>query len=482
MRKEIVMKPSVQNVALAARLRYAGFAVVLSFVTVSFCEAAETGDADLQDQLNQRVSIDLRAPIEDVVRMVAEQAGASVVISPEVKGDVTVKLTRVTLAEALQSILDVHGFTYVAGNSIIRVVTRDQMPQVKAATEKEVTRVFEITYADAGEVTKSLDKLRSDTGSISFAQGTSHIVVTDRESRVQGMADFVTQVDKMTPQILVEARIYDITTKDRLDLGVQWDFGTATTYDPATLKAAGGDTQPFGGGNFNGNAPKSQLTKAGLRFGWLNDNVDLDFQFKAQAERIDAKLLANPRVLVLDNEKASIRIVSEIPYQQLQESQLGGRIGATAFREVGVELEVTPHLAARDGLIRMHLKPKFSVVTGEVQVAGIGVTYPQPVVDKREADTKLLVRSGQTVVLGGLRKTLTSKQVNKIPLLGDIPLAGALFRYSGDEVTYSELLVFITPKIVEQPVMDKKEIETYHKTDTENCQPGSRPVEVGTDD
>ncbi len=210
--------------------------------------------------------------------------------------------------------------------------------------------------------------------------------------------------------------------------------------------------------------------------------MDLDFQLKAQAERIDAKLLANPRVLVLDNEKAVIKIVSEIPYQQLQESQLGGRIGATAFREVGVELEVTPHLAKRDGMIRMHLKPKFSVVTGEVQVAGIGVTYPQPVVDKREADTKLLVRSGQTVVLGGLRKTLTSKQVNKVPLLGDLPLAGGLFRYSGNETTYSELLVFITPKIVDEPVMAEKETEVYRKTDVENVQPGSGPEAAGHDD
>ncbi len=248
------MKPSGKRARIAGWLRQAGLAVVLSSVAVSVCVAVEAGQVDLRDQLNQRVSIDLRAPIEDVVRMVAEQAGVSVVISPDVKGDVTVKLINVTLAEALQSILDVHGYTYVAGNNILRVITRDQMPLVKAATEKEVSRVFEITYADAGEVMKSLDKLRSDTGSISFAQGSSHIVVTDRESRVQGMADFVTQVDRMTPQILVEARIYDLTTKDRLDLGVQWDLGTPTQFDEATNKAIGGDTQPFGGGSFNGNA------------------------------------------------------------------------------------------------------------------------------------------------------------------------------------------------------------------------------------
>ena len=144
---------------------------------------------------------------------------------------------------------------------------------------------------------------------------------------------------------------------------------------------------------------------------------------------------------------------------------MGGAIGTTAFREVGVELEVTPHLASRDDMIRMRLKPVFSVVTGEVQVAGVGVSYPQPVVDRREADTTLLVKDSQTVVLGGLRKKDVTHQINKVPLLGDIPLAGLLFQFKGESTVTSELVVFITPRIVSRPVMSRPEKKAYEETE-----------------
>ncbi len=126
---------------------------------------------------------------------------------------------------------------------------------------------------------------------------------------------------------------------------------------------------------------------------------------------------------------------------------------------------MTAHLAVRDQMIRLQMKPSFSVVTGEVQVAGIGVTYPQPVVDRREADTTLIVKNGQTVVLGGLRKKEVNQQIDKVPLLGDLPLAGALFRFKSEETINSELLVFITPWIVEQPALAEGETRAYQETD-----------------
>ena len=222
---------------------------------------------------------------------------------------------------------------------------------------------------------------------------------------------------------------------------------------------------------FNGTIAKTENTAGTVRLGWLTPDVDIDAILRAEQENVNAKLLANPRVLVLNDETATIKIVSEIPYQELQESSLGGRIGSTAFREVGVELEVTAHLAARDQMIRLHLRPEFSVVTGEVQVAGIGVTYPQPVVDRREADTTLIVKNGQTVVLGGLKKKEVSQQINKIPLLGDLPLAGGLFRFKGEETVNSELIVFIRPWIVEQPVLTDGETQAYDETEFGTPQP-----------
>jgi type II secretory pathway component GspD/PulD (secretin) len=144
-------------------------------------------------------------------------------------------------------------------------------------------------------------------------------------------------------------------------------------------------------------------------------------------------------------------------------------------------LQVTPHLARRDEMIRLHLRPVFSVVTGEVDVGGSAAAYSQPIVDRREADTKLLVRNGQTVVLGGLRKRQVTKQINKVPLLGDLPILGGLFRFRGEDTVNSELLVFITPWTVEQPAMSEREAESYRETELDSLKPPHTRAETSED-
>jgi len=440
---------------------------------------AQVQQIPLRERLQKKISVDFRkTPIEDVIRIITEQADVGVVASPNVKGETTVKLTNVPLEEALRSILEVHGFDYVVGNNVVKILARNEMPQV---AEKQSTQVFEITYADVNDVVRSLEKFKSETGSVSHIRGTSHILVTDKESKVKDVGDFINQVDRITPQILVEARIYDITSKDNFDLGVQWSAGTRTNFNGAGEPNSLTETNPFTIGQFNGTTSKASSTNAGLRFGWLTSNVDIDVLLKAQNEKINAKLLANPRVLVLNDQTATMKIVSEVPYQQLTESALGGSIGTTAFREVGVELHVTAHLAARDQMVRMHLKPVFSVVTGQVQVVGQSASYPQPVVDRRETDTTLIVKNGQTIVLGGLRKKEVTKQVNKVPLLGDLPLAGALFRFKGEQTINSELIVFVTPWIVEQPGLSDNESQAYEETQFEPPRPVHTGAEVQRD-
>jgi type II secretory pathway component GspD/PulD (secretin) len=185
---------------------------------------------------------------------------------------------------------------------------------------------------------------------------------------------------------------------------------------------------------------------------------------RAQQNLVNAKLLANPRILVLDNESAMIKIVSEIPYQELTETSGGGSIGSTEFKDAGVSLRVRPHLT-RDDMIRLQLEPSFSVRVDTVTFRTGSLEYPQPVIDRRDALTTLLIQNGETVVLGGLRKKDVTKAINKVPLLGDIPLLGYLFRFEGEDTVNSELVVFITPWIVEKPVLSEREAEQYKITD-----------------
>jgi len=447
--------------------------------------AAEGGDANaaqkevlttLEQRMQKTISIEAsNLPIDKVIRQLAEQADVNLIISPKVTGQVNVgPLTNVPLAEALKNILSTHGYDYVIDKNMVRVVPASEIAQV---TEKLVSRIYRITYADVAEVEKSLQKFISKQGSLSSSPGTSNVIVTDAESKIKAIDTFIEEIDRITPQILVEARIYDITSKDRLDLGVKWEAGTNTTYDDYGQPTAG-NRDPFIASGFTGTTSKTPATAAAIRFGWLNQNIDVDMLLRAEQENIDAKLLANPRVLVLDNEKALIKIISEIPYQELTESALGGSIGTTAFREVGVELDVTPHLT-REDMIRLQLKPKFSVKTDDVVIVGAGgVSSAQPVIDRREANTTLLVRNGQTVVLGGLRKKEVTKQINKIPWLGDLPLVGLLFRFTGEDTVTSELVVFITPRIVEQPTMTETEQTQFGTTEFSGPQPVTTGAEM----
>jgi type IV pilus assembly protein PilQ len=450
---------------------------VTAFAATVLAESGEPNVAKvevlttLEQRMQKKISVDFRdTPIDDVIRIMAEQADVDVVKSPKVTGTVTAKLSNVPLEEALRNILAAHNYDYVMTKNMIRVAPTGDITQ---EAEKLVNKIYRIYYADIKEVERSLAKFISQRGSISINQGTSNIIVTDTESKIKAIETFIEEIDRITPQILVEARIYDITSKNELDLGVEWNVGRNTTYytgttavvPPGTMgNIKTGVTDPFTTGLFRGDTAKTTGTTGLLKFGWLKGSIDIDMIIKAQQNLIDAKLLANPRILVLDNETAMIKIISERPYQELTQTSGGGNIGSTNFKEIGITLGVTPHLT-RDEKVRLKVAPEFSIRTGDVTFTQAGLTYPQPIVDTRKAITTLLVDNGQTVVLGGLRKKEVAKQINKVPLLGDIPILCYLFRFEGEDTITSEMVVFITPFIVEEPRLSDVERKLYEVTE-----------------
>jgi type IV pilus assembly protein PilQ len=401
----------------------------------------------LEQRMLKKISIDFRnTPIDDVIRIMADQADVDIVKSPQVTGNVTATLTNVPLEEALDNVLAAHGFGYVTGTNMIRIAP---VGEIDIKAEKLDSKVYHITYANVTEVEKALAKFISGRGSLSSNPGTSHIIVTDTETNIKAINTFIEEIDKITPQVLIETRVYDITSRDRLDLGVEWDAGRRTKTDPFIFSG------------FEGGTNKTQESTLGFfRFGILNDHVDIDMQLRAEEENIDAKLLANPRILVLDNETAFFDIVTENPY--IERTISGDIITETVkFKNVGVKLEVTPHVT-REGMLRLHIQPEFSVVVSRV-VAG---SSDVPVVDTRKMNTIALVEHNQTVVLGGLRKKESSIQINKIPLLGDLPVLGGLFKFEGDDTVTNELVVFLTPYIIKRhPTMSESERNAYQVTE-----------------
>ncbi len=439
--------------------------------TVVAAEANEETDkkevlTPLEQQMQKTISITFRdTPIDDVIRAIAEKANVDIIKSPQVTGTVTVTLTDVPLAEALNNILAAHGYGYIADKNVIRIAPLSELAQKE---EVLVSRIYRITYANVDDVEKTLEKFLSKQGSLSSSKSTSNIIVTDTESRIKAIDTFVSEIDRITPQILVEARIYDITATDKLDLGIEWMVNRQSYWDQATgLPTTNSD--PYIRSMYGGAIDKTANASIGtLNFGIWNDNLDIDATIRAEQEDINAKLLANPRILVLDNEQAVFDIVQEYPY--VERTITGNTVTETVkFKPIGTKLQVTPHVT-RDGMLRLHILPEFGVKVGDVTMLAGTV----PIVDTRKVDTIALVEDGQTVVIGGLRKKNVTQQTNKVPLLGDIPVLGLLFRFEGEDVANSELVVFITPRIIEQPVLTEAEKRAYEVTEFD------RPVPVIT--
>lgn len=447
-------------------------------------EEMEDSSAELtavEQKMLQKISVDFReTPIDDVIRALAKQADLDIVKGPDIKGNVTATLTDVPLEEAMNQILTAYGCGYVATENMIRIVPASQLTE---ETERTISKIYRITYADVKQVEQALTKVISKRGSIASSLGSSNIIVTDTESKILAIDEFITEIDRETPQILVEVRIYDVKNTDELELGFEWRAGRNSGY--GTGRATGiGSTSTTGGpvsGTLRNNDPAitglfesttQQVGSTGaLDFGIITRHADIDLVMSAIQQQDSAKLLANPRILVLDNETATFKAIEEIPYQQLQQ---GGyqSFGTTEFKEVGVELEVTPHLA-KNGMVRLHIIPVFSVQVDSVEITTIGtggasITSPQPVVDKREADTIALIKDGQTVVIGGLRKQTVNQLISKVPLLSSIPILGWLFTFEGEETVNSELVVFITPRIVKEPVLTESEMQALGATEFES--------------
>ena len=441
--------------------------------------------SQLEMRMQKKVSIDVSdVPIEMVIRQLAEQVDVDFIKSPNVTGNVTVTLTGVSVEEAMQSILDVHGCAYIKGENVVRILSREEIPEI---SERLRTETFEIIYADVTEVVKALEKFMSTQGSVSSIQGTSHVIVTDTENKIRDIASLIEKIDRITPQVLVEVRIYDITSQDNLDLGIDWYAGRRTNYnssnyaigDDITVSKDGSDTyvssitDPSVTAGFSAGTSKTATATEGyLQFGLLNEHIDINAQLRAEKENVNAKLLANPRIMVLDNETALFDIVTEHPY--IERTITGSTVTETVkFKNVGIKLGVTPHVT-RDGMVRMRILPEFGVVIGQVQVSSSDV----PIVDTRKVDTIALIEDGHSVVLGGLRKKDTTQQINKVPMLGDIPIIGNLFRFEGESTVITELVVFITPKIITKPVLSEHEQQALNVTEFEGPKPISTKAET----
>jgi type IV pilus assembly protein PilQ len=437
---------------------------------------ASTGASVLGQQRynGRRIDIDLKdADIHNVLRLLADTGHVNVVTADDVGGTITIRMRNVPWDLVLDVVLQAKGLGMVRQGNLIRVAPLSELQkerELRIAAQKQEyeltpleTRLIPISYARADEMEPRAKDLLSPRGSLAVDERTNVLIARDIASNLNYIEELIRSLDTPTAEVLVEARIVEGTSNYTRDIGIQW--GGDVTFSPATgnptgiafpnsITAAGGASDnntptagisPFantvGTPNFAVNLPAAVGAGSGgalgLAFGSIDNTLNLALRLSAAESSGLVRIVSAPRVLVLDNREARINQGTLIPYSQV--SALGVQ---TTFQEAKLQLLVKPHVTA-DGSVSMHVKltrdePDFN------QTAANGA----PTILKREAETDLLVMDGHTAVIGGIYTRNTGRNLNQVPFFGDIPILGILFQHRQANDARGELVIFITPHIV----------------------------------
>jgi type IV pilus assembly protein PilQ len=410
--------------------------------------------------VGRRISLDFQqADISNVLRLIAEVSGFNMVVGEGVKSKVTMKLVSVPWDQALDMILKMNGLGKIRQSNILWIdslanIARQQTEEAQAVDAKVraealVERVFYIRNLQAQELMTALRQYLSPRGLMQMSQGSNALIVRDTETQMGILKQLIDGLDLEVPQVQIEARIVQADTTYSRSLGVQWGIQNVnqmgSSFGVANFKT--GTTGAFGNqvSNFLVNLPATVggLTSTpgvGFTIG-RTDGALLDVRLSAGELLGLSKVIASPKVTTLDKREAKISQGESIPFQttSLQGTQ-------TTFVDANLELNVTPQITSRDPketgkLIMMKVRATRNAVGARSNPAG-------PSIDRREANTQVNIRDGETMVIGGVFIDTQNNNVIGIPYLSRVPVLGWLFKQKSENVSKQELLIFLTPNIV----------------------------------
>ncbi|HAU5634221.1 DNA uptake porin HofQ [Citrobacter amalonaticus] len=389
---------------------------------------------------NQNVTLVVDdVPVTQVLQALAEQERKNLVVSPDVSGVVSLHLTDVPWKQALLTVVKSAGLVLRQEGAILHVHSESWQSEEAARQEAEVARRqanlplenrhIALHYADATELAKAGDKLLSAKGSLTVDKRTNRLLVRDNSPTLALVEQWVAQMDLPIEQVELAAHIVTINEKSLRELGVKW------TLAEAEKAGAVGQVTTIASDLSVANA----TTRVGFNIGRINGRL-LDLELSALEQQQQLDIIASPRLLASHLQPASIKQGSEIPYQVSS-----GESGATSveFKEAVLGMEVTPTVLPK-GRIRLKLRISQNM-PGQVLQQADGEVLA---IDKQEIETQVEVKSGETLALGGIFSNKNKTGKDSIPLLGDIPWFGQLFRHDGKENERRELVVFITPRLV----------------------------------
>lgn len=463
----------------------------------AFCQQSPVQSPEIKEAAQNKISLDIKGmDIVDVLKMLAQRCRMNIVVGKNVSGKVTVFLKDIDAQDAFEIVLLANELAYDKKGEVVNVMTqRDyellygeryldkkkakiialkyskaadlarslniiktnigrivadeasntlvlidapekvrEMEEFIRLTDLPVqTRIFNLNYAQADKIQPKLQEtITKGVGQIKIDERTNKIVITDYPDKLNEISKIISAFDEKTPQVLIDAQIVEISPSDKFEMGVDWDYWIKRHFKVSAALPIGTTNRLLVG------TPLDTLSEPG--------------DYKAVIDLLrtigDTKILSSPRLTVINNQEAKILVGTKEAYitSTTTITQQAPVTSQTVnFVDVGIKLYVTPTIN-RDSFVTMKIRPEISSAE-RVKIQSENQITEIPIVSTSETETTVMVKDGVTIIIGGLRKDEKSKTVKKIPLLGDIPVLGSLFKSTTDTVNKTELVILLTPHI-----------------------------------
>ncbi|QHA80543.1 type IV pilus secretin PilQ [Pseudomonas mediterranea] len=416
-------------------------------------------DTDRAAYNGEKLSLNFQdIEVRSVLQLIADFTNLNLVASDTVQGGITLRLQNVPWDQALDLVLKTKGLDKRKVGNVLLVAPADEIAareRQELESQKQIAdlaplrrELLQVNYAKAADIAKLFQSVTSaeakadERGTITVDERTNNIIAYQTQDRLDELRRIVAQLDIPVRQVMIEARIVEANVDYDKSLGVRWGGSVQNQGNWNTSGVTNGSSTTIGTpGSTSTNQPFVDMGAAGNTSGigiaFITDNVLLDLELTAMEKTGNGEIVSQPKVVTSDKETAKILKGTEIPYQEASSS------GATSvsFKEASLSLEVTPQITP-DNRIIMEVK----VTKDEPDY--LNKVQEVPPIKKNEVNAKVLVNDGETIVIGGVFSNTQSKVVDKVPFLGDVPYLGRLFRRDLVSEKKSELLVFLTPRIM----------------------------------
>ena len=408
---------------------------------------------------SSNVTVDFKdADIQNVLRVISFKSGVNIVAGRDVVGTVTIRLVDVPWEKALDVVLKTYGYAYDRDGNIVRVTTLENLKKGDLSTQ-----VFALNYSQAAEVEKSLKDMLSERGKIRSDIRSNTVIVTDMATILQNIGKVVERLDHSTPQVLIQAKVIEITLGDADKLGIKWNMNAAITGSsrPTSLPFTTPGGIPSGLRSFfpEGDVPaakfptqddKHQSTfplvePTDFKLGSM-DFSQLQAVLQLIESRKDAKVLSEPHIVTLNNKQAKILVGDVIAIPLFERNTTSGKMEISGYtdRDVGIKLDVTPTVNDQNEIV-VNVHPEITTLVGYDDITA---DIKAPHFTTREAVTEIRIKSGQTIAIGGLIKEDKTTTKTKVPFLGDLPFIDKFFKHHDTAVNKTDLLFFMTVDVV----------------------------------